>query len=1080
MEGVTLTLARLLRCCRLSRYANNGRRARYAGATAGLPSSAKRVHGAHCWTSQQWHPLVVRIAFAASCLFSNALLQRTTADDIQVAGPGIHEPITVAADWCTRWREGVYDVWHLRGNCYLNQGLTYARGPEAVLWIDHREDGPAKVIAYFEAPPGGQVAVDFRRTDGRASDDGVLGQQRGTTWFQRMETRAPLVWKLPAADAAPQPPPAIYHRGLEQFNPDHRRQLLLAQYTEFAPSPAGGQALPPGMVKYQIFGRSDNNPNLESIPTVDGSGRVTVVSGGVRVLIEGLSVETFPAQFGPLGVIDLSTDRAVIWSANAGGGPLSGTQSRDAPLEIYMEGNIEFRQGDRIVYADRMFYDVRRQIGVILNAELLTPLPRIDTYQYPGLVRLKAQAIQQLDASHFSATNALVTTSRLEEPAYDFSSDRINFTDIQQPVVDPLTGAPLFNPDGTPVVNRQQLAEAQGNVLHLRGVPVFYWPTFATDLEKPSFIIDRVRVGSDDIFGTQAMVDWDLYQLFGVRNAPAGTEWHLSTDYLSDRGLGLGTDFEYDRPEIFGFVGPAQGILDFWAIDDDGLDNLGRGRQAIDPEEDLRYRLFGQHRQRLENGWEITTESGLISDRTFLEQYYEREWDEPKDPRSGIRARRLDNNRELMLEANVQANDFFTETQYLPRLDHYWLGESLLGDRLTWFEHSSAAYADQNAASFPSNPVLASQFDYLDWELDPFGNPTSPNGERLITRHEIDAPFQLGAVKVVPFALGELARWGEALDGDPLERAYVHTGVRASLPMWATYPDVRDPLFNLNGLAHKVVFESELSYADANRNFDELPLYDPLDDISIVEFRRRLISGALDPTITDAKFDPRRFALRQGMQGWVTAPTAEIADDLMAVRMGVRQRWQTKRGVAGNQHIVDWLTLDMNATYFPEEERDNFGQDFGLLDYDLRWHLGDRFTIISDGFADVFGDGLRTVSGGVLLNRPTNGNAFLGVRSINGPVTSNVVFGSYSYRLSEKWITTAGAAFDFDSAGEIGQTMSVTRIGESMLVTVGLNVDHSKDNVGLNFLVEPRFVPNLRVTKTTGIDIPPAGAMGLE
>ena len=33
------------------------------------------------------------------------------------------------------------------------------------------------------------------------------------------------------------------------------------------------------------------------------------------------------------------------------------------PLEIYMEGNIVFRQGDRTVYADRMFYDVRRQIG---------------------------------------------------------------------------------------------------------------------------------------------------------------------------------------------------------------------------------------------------------------------------------------------------------------------------------------------------------------------------------------------------------------------------------------------------------------------------------------------------------------------------------------------------------------------------------------------------------------------------------------------------------------------------------------------------------------------------------------------
>ncbi|HEX6963395.1 MAG TPA: organic solvent tolerance protein OstA [Lacipirellula sp.] len=1018
---------------------------------------------------------VLPIGVLVACVFATlpAAPRTAHADEIQVASPTSHQPITIAADSCTRWREGVYDVWHLRGNCYLNQGLTYARGPEAVLWIEANDgtDRPTKVIAYFEAPEGGEVAVDFRRQNTDATTDGVLGQQRGSTWFQRMETTAPLRWKVPPAAQHAAERPAIYDRGLEQFNPDRRRLLLLAQYNEFVPQPGLGQALPPGMVKYEIFPRSDSPPSLQSDKAEPGR-RVTVASGGVRVLIEGLSAEGLPAQFGPLGQIDISTDRAVIWHAD-NGGLNSGVQAQDAPLEVYMEGNIEFRQGDRIVYADRMFYDVRRQIGVILNAELLTPLPQIGEYQYPGLVRLKAAAIQQLDASHFSATNALVTTSRLEEPAYDFSSDQITFTDIQQPVVDPITGVPLLNPDGSMAVQHQQFAEAQGNVVHIRGVPVFYWPTIATNLQEPSFIVDSVRVGNDDIFGTQAMVDFDAYQLFGITNRPQGTDWNLSTDYLSERGFGFGTDFEYNRNEIFGFVGPAQGILDFWAIDDNGLDNLGRGRQTIDPEEDFRYRLFGQHRQRLESGWEVTAESGLVSDRTFLEQYFEREWDELKDPRTGVRAKRLDNNRSLSIEANGQVNDFFSETQWLPRLDHYWLGESLLGDRITWFEHTSLAYADYEVATPPTEPTLAAQFTTLPWEAD-------VDGERLITRHELDVPFQLGAVKVVPFALGELARWGEALDGAPLERAYVNTGVRASLPMWAVYPDVRDPLFNLNGLAHKVVFDAEFSYGDADENFDELPLYDPLDDISIIEFRRRLMSGGLPPTITDPKFDPRRFALRSGMQNWVTAPSMEIADDLTALRLGVHQRWQTKRGVAGNQHLVDWLTLDMNASLFPDADRDNFGADVGLIDYDLRWHLGDRFSILSDGFADTFGDGLKTVSAGVLLNRPTVGNMYAGLRSINGPVSSNVLMSSFNYRLSEKWLTTASASYDFEGTGNIGQTVSVTRIGESLLVTVGVNVDHSKDNFGVNFLLEPRFLPNLRVTRTTGIEIPPAGAMGLE
>jgi hypothetical protein len=298
--------------------------------------------------------------------------------------------------------------------------------------------------------------------------------------------------------------------------------------------------------------------------------------------------------------------------------------------------------------------------------------------------------------------------------------------------------------------------------------------------------------------------------------------------------------------------------------------------------------------------------------------------------------------------------------------------------------------------------------------------------------------------------------------------------------MWAVFPNVRDPLFNLNGLAHKVVFDAEFSYADASANFDELPLYDQLDDISITEMRRRLQSGALPPTITDAKFDPRTVAIRNGMQGWVSAPSTEIAEDLMALRMGVRQRWQTKRGPAGAQHIVDWLTLDMNATYFPDASRDNFGQELGLLDYDMRWHLGDRFTVLSDGFADVFGDGLKTISGGVLINRPTVGNFYAGLRSINGPVTSNAVMSSFAYRLSEKWILTTGAAYDFADTGNIGQSFTATRIGESFLMTAGFNVDSSKDNVGFTFLLEPRFWPKSRLTRTTGIEVPPAGALGLE
>ena len=56
----------------------------------------------------------------------------------------------------------------------------------------------------------------------------------------------------------------------------------------------------------------------------------------------------------------------------------------------------------------------------------------------------------------------------------------------------------------------------------------------------------------------------------------------------------------------------------------------------------------------------------------------------------------------------------------------------------------------------------------------------------------------------------------------------------------------------------------------------------------------------------------------------------------------------------------------------------------------------------------------------------------------------------------------------------------MSRIGESLIATVGANYDQSKDNVGFSFLVEPRFLPKLNVTRRTGIEIPPAGMYGLE
>ena len=307
--------------------------------------------------------------------------------------------------------------------------------------------------------------------------------------------------------------------------------------------------------------------------------------------------------------------------------------------------------------------------------------------------------------------------------------------------------------------------------------------------------------------------------------------------------------------------------------------------------------------------------------------------------------------------------------------------------------------------------------------------------------------------------------------------------VKTSLPFWKVDPTVQSTLWNVNGLAHKITFDTELFYADASQDLNELPLYDPLDDDSQEAFRHRMAAtsfGIPPPGNVPLIYDERYFALRRGMQSWVTAGSTEIADDLTAAKFGIRQRWQTKRGLPGQERIIDWITLDSETVLFPNSNRDNFGSDWGLMDYDFQWHVGDRLSLVSDGYFDFFAGGMRTASVGMHMNRPEVGNFYLGYRSIEGPISSNIVAATVVYRMSDKWGVKAGTSVDYGSTGTIGQSLSLIYIGESFLWRFGFNADSSRGNVGFQFGMEPRFLSKQRMFLPGGMAVAPAGSRWLE
>jgi hypothetical protein len=334
-----------------------------------------------------------------------------------------------------------------------------------------------------------------------------------------------------------------------------------------------------------------------------------------------------------------------------------------------------------------------------------------------------------------------------------------------------------------------------------------------------------------------------------------------------------------------------------------------------------------------------------------------------------------------------------------------------------------------------------------------------------------------------------VAYWDEDLAGDSLNRAYGQLGVNASLPMWSADPTVESELFNVHGIAHKVNFNLDASISDATRDISQLPLYDPLDDNNIEYFRRRMQTTTFNglflpsppgnPTAIPARFDERFYALRTGLGDWVTGPT-EIADDMFAVRMGIDQRWQTKRGFPGERTLQDLVVFNSGITFFPNADRDNFGEHFGLVDYDFKWHVGERTTLVSSGLYDFFPDGQHLTEFGMYLNRPPDSSVYLGVRFLDGPFRSDVLSFSYSLRMSPKWISEFSTGYDFLNHQKIGQHLTLIRVGESFLISLGFNIDATKGTSGFMLNIEPRFLPRTRIGRVAGAQVLPAGALGLE
>lgn len=975
--------------------------------------------------------------------------------DVELETPSIGSaPIVIQARYGFQWDQGGERILVLRGGCVITQGTTQLRAQQAVIW-HRRVDNSAGGSLPFGLSPNTvteQLAIYLERD---AEFIQPSGSRAASTLFSELVTGGEV--KLQIQDLleqnaendsvfrrARQRRRSVAHDRLRASGVTHSSstsEIQLASLSNAASEPVTQtvriQSPTGDFRRVRIFPRSTVPYNVKVFPSKDATPpeQVWVITGGVNVLVDGLL---------GAGTVDMAADNVVIWTAPVEDFRSESLQPRDALFQLYLDGNIVVRQGTTELRAARAFYDAREEQALLLKAELKTYVPELQ-----GHLRVRADRLKQLSRDTFHARNAWTTTSRMGKPGYRLEASEA-FIEHRLPLpgwgkpklhLNPQTGQ--YEPRAVPWIT------SLNNTFYIDDFPLLYGSRLSVPAADPNIPLRSVRYENDNVFGNQARTRWDLAKLLGI-DLPDGIDWDLDADFMSKRGPGLGTSTTYEGSHLFGIPGRFKGRAGGYTVQDDGTDNLGLDRRVVEPMHHLRGMMYFEHRQTLPYDSLLRAEFGDISDLNYLEQFEEQRFDEGKDVETILSIKQDMGNYSGSVLGRPQVNQFETTTEWLPRGDLYALGEPLFGGLLTWTSHSSAGYGRLHQGDLlTASGQLVAPLPYV----------ANVEGAVLSTRHELAAPFNFGPLNIVPFVMGEADYWSEDMSGNSIDRLVGRAGVRSSIMFWRPFPFIHSRIFNLNGLAHKVVLSSEYAYTDSTRGMNLIPQYNEFEDNAQERFRQRAAVNTFGGA-TPPEFSPRFYGQRWGLNRLVSAPYHELIDDQQVLRFNMRHRLQTKVGPPHQLRIKDWMTLDAGAAFFPNADADNFGEDIGLLHGQYRWNVGDRTSLLGSANYDLFNNAQQLWSAGIISQRSTRGSVYMGVRQVKGAgLNSQILTASFSYAMGPKWIATCGTAYDLGEQMNRGQTFTITRVGADFLVHIGGTYDESKDNAGIAISLEPRFGP---------------------
>jgi hypothetical protein len=908
---------------------------------------------------------------------------------------------------------------------------------------------PRTTLPPLPSPPSGSSLPPPPGINPPLGDNRSPGQGPPSTL---RELPAPVPAPVPAPANPPAPVPG-------QIPPSVSNQLP-------APRPAPAPARPRPNFQYIIGSRTGTqNWNVERTQLPDGRSMITV-SNGVLLSVRGLP---------GMDTLEVEADRAVVWTRDGDATPTAaGDNTRE--LEFYMAGHVVLRtqrpqSGDKVrIEADEMYYDTRRNVAVALQSRLeLDPTNKTN----PGVaitepIVLTAAELFQTSETTYELVNSEVFSSKLpSDPGLKLLVARATVEERRSPRVD-IFGRPVVNrKTGEQLTLVQNLLYTENVVGTLEGVPFFYTPVLYTDANDPLGPLVSVSLGGNRIFGFQTGVGLDVYKLFGVLPYE-GTRWRAYVDYMSRRGPALGTLFTYQgywedvdplqrmlHPEKV-YDGQYSGVARLYGLSDAGTDILGAQPQPLLTFQPTGFRgraFWQQSIWDLPGGYDIYAQVSKNSDRNFLEQYYKHEFDTSPNQATFAMIKQQQDNWSWSAMVEGQINPWITTTQSFPRLDGYVQGWKLF-DMFTSHTHATLGYHRLSLSNDPLLPLAnAPPNTFL-----PEGTTTNGTTARAAIFQELAYPVQLGAFTVAPYFKGALVGYTADVEGDSAAQVWGGLGVRGHLPLSRLYDDVESELFNVSGLNHKINLHANYFYAESTERYTQFLQIDRLNDFATDQANRELKpfqplynSGAGMALATSPLFDPQSLALRRLVDN-----RFDTLDQINVLQLEVRQRLQTKRGVLGAQHIIDWMSFDAGVSIYPQANRDNFGNTLAFLEYDYNWNIGDRTSFQSSGWYDPNDNGPRVTTMGLFFDRPDRTTYFVGYRQID-PLQSRAITGAVTYTFSEKYSMTASISYDLGLSEAFGNSIIFTRTGRDLQISMGFTYNSLQNNFGA--VVE--IVPNL-------------------